>query len=131
MIILGIESATLQVGCAVGGYEGVWADFHASRGRRHAEILTPAIEHEPVVVTVGGRGCDLVDAESDLAHIDSLPAKLQLHRALSSRRPHAELTATVTERPRAERPLPGKLRGHSGESQTAASGGSVISADTG
>jgi tRNA threonylcarbamoyladenosine biosynthesis protein TsaB len=44
VIILGIESATLQVGCAIGGHEGVFADFHASRGRRHAEILAPAIE---------------------------------------------------------------------------------------
>lgn len=44
MIILGIETATNQVGCALGGYEGVLASFHASRGRRHAETLAPAIE---------------------------------------------------------------------------------------
>lgn len=44
MIILGIETATQQVGCALGGYEGTLASFHASRGRRHAEILAPAIE---------------------------------------------------------------------------------------
>jgi len=44
MIILGIETATMQVGCAVGGAEGVFASFHASRGRRHAETLAPAIE---------------------------------------------------------------------------------------
>ncbi|MHB8464257.1 MAG: tRNA (adenosine(37)-N6)-threonylcarbamoyltransferase complex dimerization subunit type 1 TsaB [Acidimicrobiales bacterium] len=43
MIVLGIESATTQVGCALGGYEGVIASFHAARGRRHSEILTPAI----------------------------------------------------------------------------------------
>ena len=43
MIVLGIETATAQVGCALGGYEGVIASFHAARGRRHAEILTPAI----------------------------------------------------------------------------------------
>jgi tRNA threonylcarbamoyladenosine biosynthesis protein TsaB len=43
VIVLGIESATAQVGCALGGYEGVIASFHAARGRRHAEILTPAI----------------------------------------------------------------------------------------
>src|SRR3954462_11419206 len=34
----------MQVGCAVGGVEGVFASFHASRGRRHAETLAPAIE---------------------------------------------------------------------------------------
>lgn len=44
MIVLGIETATPQVGCALGGHEGVIASFHTARGRRHAEILTPAIE---------------------------------------------------------------------------------------
>lgn len=44
MIVLGIESATMQVGCAVGGQEGVFASFHAAKGRHHAEILTPAID---------------------------------------------------------------------------------------
>lgn len=44
MIVLGIETATLQVGCAVGGVEGVLAQFHATRGRRHAETLAPAIQ---------------------------------------------------------------------------------------
>ena len=44
MLILGIETATLQVGCAIGGHEGVLASFCAARGRRHAETLTPAIE---------------------------------------------------------------------------------------
>ena len=43
MIVLGIESATAQVGCALGGYEGVIASCHVGRGRRHAEILTPAV----------------------------------------------------------------------------------------
>jgi tRNA threonylcarbamoyladenosine biosynthesis protein TsaB len=43
MIVLGIETATPQVGCALGGHEGVLASFHAARGRRHAEILAPAI----------------------------------------------------------------------------------------
>ena len=44
MIILGIESATSQVGCAIGGHEGVLASVHSSRGKRHAENLTPQIE---------------------------------------------------------------------------------------
>ena len=43
MIVLGIESSTAQVGCALGGHEGVLASFHAARGRRHAEILVPAV----------------------------------------------------------------------------------------
>ncbi|HZT67289.1 MAG TPA: tRNA (adenosine(37)-N6)-threonylcarbamoyltransferase complex dimerization subunit type 1 TsaB [Acidimicrobiales bacterium] len=44
MIILGIETSTMRVGAALGGYEGVLAEFHTTRGRRHAETLTPAIE---------------------------------------------------------------------------------------
>jgi tRNA threonylcarbamoyladenosine biosynthesis protein TsaB len=44
MLILGIESAGTQVGCAVGGHEGVLASAHAGRGRRHAEALAPQID---------------------------------------------------------------------------------------
>jgi tRNA threonylcarbamoyladenosine biosynthesis protein TsaB len=44
MLILGIESATQQVGCAIAGHEGVIASFHAAKGRRHAEVLAPAID---------------------------------------------------------------------------------------
>ncbi len=44
MIVLGIETASLQVGCAVGGHEGVLGSFASARGRRHAETLAPAIE---------------------------------------------------------------------------------------
>ncbi|MGH9182911.1 MAG: tRNA (adenosine(37)-N6)-threonylcarbamoyltransferase complex dimerization subunit type 1 TsaB [Acidimicrobiales bacterium] len=42
--MLGIETATSQVGCAIGGQEGVLASFHAARGRRHAESLVPGID---------------------------------------------------------------------------------------
>ena len=44
MLLLGIETATQQVGCAIGGHEGVLASVHCARGRRHAENLTPQIE---------------------------------------------------------------------------------------
>lgn len=44
MLILGIETATAQVGVAIGGHEGVLAQAHSARGRRHAENLTPAID---------------------------------------------------------------------------------------
>jgi tRNA threonylcarbamoyladenosine biosynthesis protein TsaB len=44
VLILGIESSTMQVGCAIGGHEGVLAHFEVTRGRRHAETLVPAIE---------------------------------------------------------------------------------------
>ncbi|HEX4978434.1 MAG TPA: tRNA (adenosine(37)-N6)-threonylcarbamoyltransferase complex dimerization subunit type 1 TsaB [Acidimicrobiales bacterium] len=44
MIVLGIETSTQQVGCALGGVEGLLSSFHAAHGRRHAETLAPAIE---------------------------------------------------------------------------------------
>lgn len=44
MLILGIETATAQVGCAVGGHEGVRVSFHAAHQRRHVETLVPAIQ---------------------------------------------------------------------------------------
>ena len=44
MLILGIDTATPQVGCAIGGHEGVLASFHCAHGRRHTEVLTPALE---------------------------------------------------------------------------------------
>jgi len=44
VLILGLETATIQVGCAIGGHEGVLASFHAAKGRRHVETLMPAVE---------------------------------------------------------------------------------------
>ena len=44
MLILGIETATIQVGCSIGGHEGVLACFHSAKGRRHVETLIPAVE---------------------------------------------------------------------------------------
>jgi tRNA threonylcarbamoyladenosine biosynthesis protein TsaB len=45
MILLGLETATSQVGCALGDHEGPVASFQLTRGRRHAETLAPAIEY--------------------------------------------------------------------------------------
>ena len=53
MIILGIETATLQVGCAIGAQEGVLGSFHAARGRHHAETLTPAIQFTCAQARIG------------------------------------------------------------------------------
>jgi tRNA threonylcarbamoyladenosine biosynthesis protein TsaB len=44
VLILGITTSTMQVGCAIGGHEGVLAQVHSSRGKRHAESLTPSID---------------------------------------------------------------------------------------
>ena len=63
MFILGIESATGRVGCAIGGHEGVLASVHASRGRRHAEALAPQIEFvcSQAGVELRSIGCVAVD----------------------------------------------------------------------
>lgn len=44
MLILGITTSTAQVGCAIGGHEGILGSVHSTRGRRHAETLAPAID---------------------------------------------------------------------------------------
>jgi tRNA threonylcarbamoyladenosine biosynthesis protein TsaB len=44
VLILGITTSTAQVGCSIGGHEGVLGSAHSTRGRRHAETLTPAID---------------------------------------------------------------------------------------
>jgi tRNA threonylcarbamoyladenosine biosynthesis protein TsaB len=44
VLVLGIDTTTPQVGCAIGGHEGVLASFHSARDRRHAETLVPAID---------------------------------------------------------------------------------------
>src|SRR2546430_16259750 len=44
VLVLGIETSTAQVGVAIGGHEGVLASAHSSRGKRHAENLTPTID---------------------------------------------------------------------------------------
>jgi len=45
VLILGIETSSTQVGCAVGGHEGILAYTAANRGQRHAELLVPSIEY--------------------------------------------------------------------------------------
>ena len=42
-LILGIESATSRVGCAIGGPDGVLATRESAEPRRHAESLVPQI----------------------------------------------------------------------------------------
>jgi len=63
MLILGIETATAQVGVALGGHEGVLASAHSARDRRHAENLTPQIQFvcEQARVELSEVGCIAVD----------------------------------------------------------------------
>jgi tRNA threonylcarbamoyladenosine biosynthesis protein TsaB len=53
VLLLGIETATDQVGCAVGDQNGLSAQFHATRPRRHAESLAPAIEFVTAQAGIG------------------------------------------------------------------------------
>lgn len=45
MLILGMDTATPQVGVALGSEEGLLGQVRLARGRRHAEQLAPAIEY--------------------------------------------------------------------------------------
>jgi tRNA threonylcarbamoyladenosine biosynthesis protein TsaB len=63
VLILGVTTATNQVGCAIGGHEGVLACVHSARGRRHAESLTPALDFvcRQARVELRDMGCVAVD----------------------------------------------------------------------
>jgi tRNA threonylcarbamoyladenosine biosynthesis protein TsaB len=63
VLILGIETATEQVGVALGGHEGVIASFEVVRGRRHAETLVPSIQFmlRQADVELDELGCIAVD----------------------------------------------------------------------
>ena len=54
---------TVQVGAAIGGHEGVLAQAHSARGKRHAENLTPTIDFVRRQARVDLReiGCVAVD----------------------------------------------------------------------
>lgn len=62
-MILGLETATAQVGCAIGGHEGVLASSHSARAKRHAESLTPSIEFvvRQARIELSDIGCVAVD----------------------------------------------------------------------
>src|SRR4051794_17603800 len=64
MITLGIETATHSVGVALAGDDGVVALVEITGGRRHAEVLTPAIQfacaHAQIAVAdIGAIGVDI------------------------------------------------------------------------
>jgi tRNA threonylcarbamoyladenosine biosynthesis protein TsaB len=63
VLILGITTSTMQVGCAIGGHEGVLAQVHSSRGKRHAESLAPAIDflRHQARIDLDEIGCVAVD----------------------------------------------------------------------
>lgn len=63
MLILGISTSTQQVGCAIGGHEGVLASVQSARGKRHAETLVPAIDvlRRQAQVDLKEIGCVAVD----------------------------------------------------------------------
>jgi tRNA threonylcarbamoyladenosine biosynthesis protein TsaB len=63
VLILGITTSTVQVGCAIGGHEGVLAQVHSSRGKRHAESLAPSIDflRQQARIALDEIGCVAVD----------------------------------------------------------------------
>jgi tRNA threonylcarbamoyladenosine biosynthesis protein TsaB len=63
VLILGISTSTQQVGCAIGGHEGVLASVQSARGKRHAETLVPAIDvlRRQAQIDLKEIGCVAVD----------------------------------------------------------------------
>jgi tRNA threonylcarbamoyladenosine biosynthesis protein TsaB len=63
VLILGITTSTMQVGCAIGGHEGVLGSFQSGRGKRHAETLAPSIDFlcRQTRVDLDEIGCVAVD----------------------------------------------------------------------
>ena len=82
MLILGIETATEQVGVAIGGHEGVIATFEVAKGRRHAETLTPAIEFvcRQSGIELCEIGCIAVDVGPGPVHRDARRARRRARR---------------------------------------------------
>jgi len=66
VLILGIETATDQVGVALGHHAGVLGAFEISRPRQHAELLAPMIEQLC-------RQCDVAVAELGVIAVDVGP----------------------------------------------------------
>lgn len=63
MIVLGLDTATAQVGCALADNDGPVASFQLSRGRRHGETLAPAIDYlcRQAEINLGDVGAIAVD----------------------------------------------------------------------
>ena len=98
MIILGIESATLQVGCALGGQEGVLGSFHAARGRYHAETLTPAIEftwRQTSASSTSARANSISNMLTAPTPELLTPRELQILRLLAADRTYSEIAAAL------------------------------------
>lgn len=57
--ILAITTSTPQVGVALGGSDGAMASLHVHQGRRHGELVAPAIES---LTRLAGIGLDRVEA---------------------------------------------------------------------
>ena len=86
MLILGIETATEQVSVALGGHEGVIALFEVGRGRRHAEILAPAIDFICAQADIGLDELGLVAVDVGPGLFTGMRVGLSTAKALALRR---------------------------------------------
>lgn len=84
MLVLGISTATAQVGCAIGGHEGIIASFQSSKGRRHAETLAPAIEFLTVQARVALREISAVAVDVGPGLFTGLRVGISTAKALAS-----------------------------------------------
>jgi tRNA threonylcarbamoyladenosine biosynthesis protein TsaB len=64
VIVLGLDTATPQIGCALAGPDGPLASFEVVQGRRHAETLAPAVDFvlRQAGIEIGAVGAIAVDA---------------------------------------------------------------------
>ena len=84
MLVLGISTATAQVGCAVGGHEGILASFQSARARRHAETLAPAIQFTLQHAGVGLREISAVAVDVGPGLFTGLRVGVSTAKALAS-----------------------------------------------
>jgi len=84
MLVLGISTATAQVGCAIGGHEGIIASFQSSRGRRHAETLAPAIEFLTAQAQVALKDISVVAVDVGPGLFTGLRVGISTAKALAS-----------------------------------------------
>jgi tRNA threonylcarbamoyladenosine biosynthesis protein TsaB len=96
VIVLGIDTATPALSCALVGPEGTMARFVAEEGRRHTELLAPAIERICAEAGITLAAVDLVAADVGPGLFTGLRVGLATAAALASAlgRPATGLAST-------------------------------------
>lgn len=97
MIVLAIDTATPQVGVAIAGADGPMASLSIAEGRRHGEVLAPAIQSVCANAGVALADVDLVAVDIGPGLFTGLRVGLSTARALASALDRPALGVTSTE----------------------------------